>query len=143
MKITKNIIIILILVGLAVSVYLTKLHYAQDLNSTPAMCGISEVFSNCNSVLQSKYSEFFGIPTAVLGVLFYVTALVIVITSLLKQDRIFIKLLFWLELVGVIFSVILTYLQFFVLRAVCPYCLTSAIVTILVFGFSFYLKIKR
>lgn len=139
MKFIKIIIVGLLLIGLGVSAYLTYLHYRQ----VPAVCGTGSVFSNCESVLHSKYSEIYGIPMALLGVVFYVATLILSGLILFRNKRVFIELLFWLELTGVIFSTGLTYLQFFVLRAVCPYCLTSAIVTFLVFGLSWLLKVKN
>ena len=143
MKIIKGAIVVLILVGLAISVYLTSLHYAQTIDTqTPTICGASELFSNCGSVLRSEYSEIYGVPMALLGVFFYLSALILIVLTFFKNSEIFVKLLFWLEVVGLVFSGVLTYLQFFVLKAVCPYCLTSAIVTLLVFCLSFYLKKK-
>ena len=58
----------------------------------------------------------------------------------IERRKVSLNALLGIELIGLIFSMILTYLQIFVLEVVCPYCLTSAIVTIILFGMSFWLK---
>lgn len=136
MKMLKSLFIILILIGVGVSSYLTFLHYSQ----IPAVCGVSEIFASCDSVLSSKYSKLFGIPVALLGVFFYIATLFVFIFLISKKKKIFLTLLLLLESTGLIFSIIFTYLQFFVIKTLCPYCLTSALVTFLLFSLSFYFK---
>ncbi len=138
MKFFKVIFIALGMVGLGVSSYLTFLHFSQ----TSAFCRIGEIFSNCDVVLQSKYSEILGIPVALLGMIFYFSTLVIFLLLVYKKSKIFLRLLFFIEMIGVIFSAIFTYIQFFVIEALCPYCLTSAVVTMLLFLLSVVFKIK-
>ena len=138
MKFFRFIFIILILIGLGVSFYLTFLHFSQ----TSAICGSNEIFNNCDSVLESEYAEILGIPIALLGIVFYFSTLILFLFSIFKKNKIFINLLFFAEIIGIIFSAIFTYIQFFIIKALCPYCLTSAIVTLILFLLSFYLKIK-
>ncbi len=141
MKIGKKlslIIIFLILFGFGVALYLTSLHYT----GRSALCGASKTFSSCDMVLQSKYSEIFNIPVALFGVVFYVTLLVIFLEIVKRGEKFFINIMFILEIFGFLFSILLTYTQIFLIGALCPYCLTSAIVTTTLFFLSLYIKIN-
>jgi len=138
-KLTSASIIVLILAGLGVATYLTFLHYT----SGSAACGVMETFSKCDVVLQSRYAEIFGVPVALFGVIFYATLLFVLIKIVYKKDKLFIDLMFTLEVFGVIFSILLTYIQLLVIHALCPYCLSSAIITAILFFLSLYLKKKQ
>jgi len=89
----------------------------------------------CLTVNNSVYSEIYGIPVSAFGILAY---LVIAGIGLLESRW---KLageygplaIFGVSLAGVAFSAYLTYIEFFVLHAVCPYCLASAIIITVIF----------
>jgi uncharacterized membrane protein len=130
---------ILIFMGLAVASYLTFLHYTGH----SALCGVSNVFSNCDMVLQSKYAEVFGVPVALFGVVFYLFLFIVFSEIAKRRQKFFIEIMFALEIFGFIFSILLTYTQIFIIGAVCPYCLTSAIVTTALFFISFYMQHKN
>jgi uncharacterized membrane protein len=78
----------------------------------------------------SSYSEIAGIPIAALGGGAYLVMLLI----LIYKDRVdFLRdngamLLVGISLVGVLYSVYLTYIELYVIFAICPYCVLSAIV---------------
>jgi uncharacterized membrane protein len=81
----------------------------------------------------SQYSEIWGIPIALLGAGAY---LVIIVLLLLEERSELMReysplLVFGLSLVGVIYSIYLTYIEVAVLRAICPYCVISAVVLVL------------
>jgi uncharacterized membrane protein len=120
--------IILAVSGVIVSGYLSwvKLAHAQ------VFCGGS---GECELVANSPYAEIVGIPIAFLGLGAY-----IVITGLLllenygdfwKQNSPLI--IFGMTLVGLLYSAFLTYLEIAVIRAICPYCVVSAIIMTLLF----------
>jgi uncharacterized membrane protein len=83
-------------------------------------------------VNSSPYAEFFGIPIALIGAISYL----IMIGLLLTEDRgkFWTEynpiLMFGLTLSAVIYSIYLTYLEIAVLRAVCPYCVLSAAILV-------------
>jgi uncharacterized membrane protein len=84
---------------------------------------------NCGAVTSSKYAEIYGIPLSVIGLVGY---LAILATLFLMHKADFFKtyggyVLFGLTLIGFLFSMYLTYLQFGVLHEFCPYCLLSAV----------------
>ena len=85
---------------------------------------------DCAKVNSSSYSELLGIPIAAFGFAVYIAILVL---SALESRRsitpgLSILAAFGLSLFGVIYSVWLTYVEVAVLRAICPFCLASAIV---------------
>jgi uncharacterized membrane protein len=84
----------------------------------------------CETVANSPYSELAGINVAVLGIAGYVLLLV---TSLLRGD--IARLAgFALALTGFGFSVYLTYLELFVIDAICQWCVVSALLMTALFG---------
>jgi uncharacterized membrane protein len=113
---------LLALVGLGVASYLayTKLAHMA------VVCG---PVGDCDAVQVSPYSELFGIPVAVLGALTYVGILVLWVASRLVSVRLadLARLgLFGLAFIGALFSLYLTFLEPFVIGAVCAWCLASA-----------------
>lgn len=117
MNIKKIIILILAIAGFFDSSYLTITHYKHIVPP----CTITR---GCEAVLNSRFAEIYGIPLASLGILFFV---VLIFLLFLGMNKCF-KLWLW---GGVGVSIILIYLQAFVLHAYCQYCL---LVEAFVFG---------
>lgn len=115
----------LILAGLGalVSAYLTWVKLA---NATAFCSNVGD----CDAVNASVYSEVFGIPIALLGLGAYVAMGAL----LAAEDRAPILrewgplAVFGLALTGTLYSAYLTYVELFVIYAVCPYCVASAII---------------
>jgi uncharacterized membrane protein len=119
-------LVLLALIGIADSSYLA--HAA--LTNSPLNCGL---FDGCNVVAQSPYSKVFGIPLALFGLVYYVIALVlsaILVSSAGARMR---QAMFLWSGVGVLFSAYFMYIQYFLIEAICIYCVISAIVTGLLF----------
>ncbi len=113
----------LAVVGIVDSLYLTWIKLAR----TQALCtGVGD----CEAVNNSVYSEINGMPIAVLGLGMYLA----IILLLVFEDRVGIveiygpQAVFGLALTGALYSAYLTYLELFVIHAVCPYCVVSAVV---------------
>lgn len=125
-------IILLALVGLGISVYLT---WAYTANVAP-ICGTS---GGCETVQTSEYAWIAGVPVPMLGALGYTGILALAVLALRLEDRRELLLLglFGATLIGVLFSAYLTYIEFFVIFAICRWCIASAIVTVLAFLLSF------
>lgn len=127
---TNWLIPILITIGIGVATYLSYI----ETQSVKAICG---PVGDCNAVQQSRYAKLFGVlPIGIMGLLGYLALLAAwlanqFITSLEKPAAIsFFSMAFF----AVIFSLYLTYLEPFVIKAVCIWCLSSAvIVTLLLF----------
>ena len=67
----------LAVVGLAVSVYLTYEHYSESATLTCPDTGAV----NCVKVASSTWSELFGVPVAVLGLLYFVVVVALCMPS--------------------------------------------------------------
>lgn len=115
---------ILIIAGLGVAGYLT---YVETQNVAP-VCG---PVGDCGKVQSSEYALLLGVlPVGLLGVFGYVAILVAWLWGRLRSDRLadYAPLaVLGLTAFGVAFSIYLTYLEVFVILAVCAWCLTSAV----------------
>lgn len=115
--------IALALIGLIDSVYLIWIKIAND--KIYCLPGIGD----CWTVNTSSYSEILGIPVSVIGVFAYLTILLMVIfesrSNFLSTNGPI--LLFGLTLAGFLFSLYLTYIEIFVIFAICPFCVVSAL----------------
>lgn len=114
-------VIALATLGVAVSLYLLTVHW----NWWQAVClGVGD----CESVNLSRFSELLGIPVALLGALAY---LAMIAAAVLMARKMYVDnariALFFIAAIGVAFSAYLTYVELFILRAVCPWCVLSAI----------------
>jgi uncharacterized membrane protein len=78
--------------------------------------------SGCETVADSRYAELAGINVAVLGIVGYVGLL---LAAAVPGDRGRVGGLL-LSLVGFGFSAYLTYLELFVINAICQWCVASA-----------------
>lgn len=117
------------LLGLGISLYLSWIYLAGG----EPICLNG---SGCATVQASRYAQLGGVPVPVLGAGAYVTLLLIAVLAQKWENRQESLLLaaFGIALVGLIFSGYLTYLEFFVIRALCTWCLASAAVMGLAFG---------
>jgi uncharacterized membrane protein len=120
----------LVVFGLLISGYLSYVKLVE----VPTICVADSSIFNCEVVTNSVYSRMAGIPIAYLG--FIVN--VVILALLLLENRVAIlkengtALVFGVVLFAFLYSVYLVYLQFFVLQALCPWCLShEAYLTIL------------
>lgn len=120
------------LLGLFVSAYL----YLYKIGRIGTLaCGSG----GCETVQTSPWSRFLGVDVALIGLLGYAVLLVVALLALRSSQverRPPARLLTALAAVGVLFTAYLTYLELFVIHAICRWCAGSAaiIVTILVLG---------
>jgi uncharacterized membrane protein len=108
--------------GLGISSYLTYTHWAH----ASVACG---GLGSCNEVNNSKYAEVAGLPVAFLGALSYLALIGSALAWLWWRPSglAWSVMFFWgLSLVGTLYSAYLTYVELFVLEAVCIYCVASA-----------------
>ena len=122
-----KLIIFFSIIGTLDASYLTFKYYTKS----ELYCSF---FSGCDTVTNSQYSEIFGIPVALIGLIYYLS--VFIISLLLHKGYIKkIDLYFTcFTAIGFIASMWFMYLQFFVLSALCIYCIMSAISSTLIFA---------
>ena len=113
------------LAGVAISAYVWYTHVTDG----PVVC----LGSGCATVIRSEYGRLLGIPNGALGVLYFglVALTPLLERSLLPEAR---SLMLIPTSIALVLYLYLTYLQFFVLQAVCNWCLMSAGLTLLIFG---------
>ncbi len=110
-------------VGLLVALYLT----ATKLSGGLPVCG---PVHGCEDVAKSEYSSVFGVPVAVLGALFSALLALLGLAWALRADRRALLAAYGLGLVGILFVAYLTYLELFVIHAVCVWCVTYGVTVI-------------
>jgi uncharacterized membrane protein len=132
------IILVLAFLGLIDSVYLA--HAA--LSDTALSCGISGL-DGCNIVAQSAYSRIFGVPNGIYGVVFYALTLILSFVMIRSYHSWMLKLLLALTSAGLIASFYFLYLQVFLIKALCIYCLGSFIAALLICGASWLLRCRE
>ena len=101
--------------GLAIAIYLTSVKLAGGL----PVCG---PLQGCETVAQSQYSSIVGIPVALAGIAFSATLIVLSLIWWRRQQRRAILASYGLGLFGILFVAYLTYLELFVIGAVCLWC---------------------
>lgn len=106
---------ILDLAGLAIASYLSVVELAGDV---PA-CG---VLKGCEEVARSEYSRIGGIPVAVFGVALSLVLLILAVAWWRTDAYVLLLAHYGLSLAGVLFEVYFSYLQVFVIGAVCIWC---------------------
>lgn len=121
---------VVVVAGVLAAVYLSYV----EVGEYEAVCG---AIGDCNAVQQSEYAMLFGVlPVGVLGLIGYVGILGMWAAAQ-KWDashdygRLARVLLLGMVLFGVVFSAYLTFLEPFVIGASCAWCLTSALVMLL------------
>ena len=126
----NNVLFVLVVVGFFVTVYIFYKNRKQE----NLVCIIGK---KCDVVVNSSYNKTFGIKNYILGIFYYLFLGILVLIFLYFQKTI---LGINIELIiliisgfALLFSVYLTYIQFFVLKAICDYCLISALINLLIF----------
>lgn len=93
---------------------------------------------NCELVNNSRFADIQGVPIALLGAAGYLMMVVLLglewrNPAAAENARLGV---FGLALVGTLYSAYLTYIEFGVLHAICPYCLASAVIMTCLFALS-------
>lgn len=117
---------LLALVGLAETVYLTAMHLA----GAHVTCVTA---ANCSEVLGSRWASLGGIPLASIGALGYFAAFSLALLAAFEYRRAF-GLLALTVAAMFLTTLWLLYLQAFVLKTFCDYCLFSAALIFLLAG---------
>ena len=119
----------LALLGVFVAAYLT-LYKVGVIGSLACSIG------SCTTVQSSRYAMFAGLPVAAWGLAFYVTTFIVAMAGLQERfadSRPISLFLVASSAVGTAFSLWLTYLEAFVIRAWCQWCVVSAFIVLGIF----------
>jgi uncharacterized membrane protein len=102
--------------GLAIAGYLTYVHYA-------GVSPVCEIAHGCEKVQTSRWSSVAGVPVALLGLLGYAG----ILAALLARGETAMIAAAGQALVGAGFSAYLTYREVFTIKAICIWCVASAV----------------
>ncbi len=116
------------LLGTLVALYLWLYH----LGLSPLVCPIA----GCEKVQKSEFSSLLGIPVAAIGVVaftgLFISSLAGVLINQLRIDR----AVFLVSSLGLLAYVWFTYLELFVIRAICFWCVVSSLMMLGMWVFS-------
>ncbi|HEU4656995.1 MAG TPA: vitamin K epoxide reductase family protein [Capillimicrobium sp.] len=107
---------VLAALGAAVAGYLTTVHYAD----AAPICALS---GGCEKVQSSRYAELGGVPVALIGLAGYASILASLAVARGERGRLARA---GMTAIGTGFSLYLTYLELFVIDAICQWCVASA-----------------
>jgi len=127
-----KLIFVLSLFGLGISTYLSY----KYLTHTTIACFGGE--KGCDIVALSPYASVFTIPVPLLGVAGYLLIFLLSLVRLFRgtsesQKNLASQALFASSLMGTLYSFYLTYLELFVIYAICTWCVASAVTMTLIF----------
>ena len=142
------------ILGILDATYLTIEHYSNEIPP----CSIS-AFADCGKVLRSKYAMVGPVPLSVLGIVYYASVFALVSARVILSPKMSWMQTMWskvqsivhpakkwglpeflrdmqllMTLTGVVFSAYFVYLQLGVIKAICLYCMVSAINSMILFG---------
>lgn len=121
---------LLSLIGIFVAAYL-YLYKIGKIGSV--MCGTG----GCETVQLSRWSSFLGVDVALIGLVGYAGLFALALVSLqprLAHDHRPARLLAVLSGIGALFAAYLTWLELFVIHAICRWCVGSAVIVVLIFA---------
>ncbi|HEY8164314.1 MAG TPA: vitamin K epoxide reductase family protein [Gemmatimonadaceae bacterium] len=122
---TKRMIVAaLALAGIFVALYLL-------LYKLGAIGTLSCSVGSCETVNASRWATFLGLPVAAWGLGFYIalfSVAVVSTTARYADSPRMSGLLLAMTGIGILFSLWLTYLELFVIHAICQWCVVSAII---------------
>lgn len=104
---------IISILGFCLSVYLYLSHLSSSF-----FCPVGD----CLKVNSSSYAQIKGVPISALGILYY---LLLHIFTYCGNKVFVIKLIKYWLLLGLVFSLYLTYLELFEIKAICIWCIVS------------------
>ena len=113
--------------GLLVATYLWY-EYQQPTDIGCALQG-------CQTVRESIYAKFMGIDVPIFGIVYYLLNSIYITSLLIERRRFRYEILLFVafNFTGALVSVYLTYLEVYVIEAICQYCVMSAVAAILLF----------
>ena len=128
----RMLVALVALAGVFVALYLTlyKLGYIGTL-----ACAVG----SCETVQTSKWATLLGFPVGAWGVAYYLAVLALSLLGLTGRyadSRRLSDILLAITAFGLLFSIWLTYLELFVIHAICQWCVVSAILAAILFVLS-------
>ena len=140
---TKRILIVLLaLIGLALSIELCVVYYNANFaaDAAPSICAINDMM-DCDSVAKTSYSQFLGVPLSLWGVILYIFFLFMSFVDKIKNIRFlgFLEVfknpasyIFCIALFSFIMSMILGGISVFKINSICIFCFMTYFIDLLI-----------
>lgn len=140
---TKRILIVLLaLIGLALSIELCVVYYNANfaVDAAPSICAINDMM-DCDSVAKTSYSQFLGVPLSLWGVILYIFFLFMSFVDKIKNIRFlgFLEVfknpasyIFCIALFSFIMSMILGGISVFKINSICIFCFMTYFIDLLI-----------
>lgn len=122
----EKVIVGLATFGIVIMGYLTHVHFKKT-GST--LCDIAPGFS-CEIVNKSIYSEIFGVPVSVIGLIYFVAVILLVVGRIRGAA----KMIELFTLGALVFSLYLTGVELYVLATICVFCELSKVLMLVILG---------
>jgi len=130
----QKVALIAAFLGLLDALYLLVIKLTEE----PAFC--IQGIGDCWTVNTSKYSEIYGIPISLFGAVAFLA--IVLILNLENRIKFLAKygtlVFFGIALTGTIYSAYLTYLEVWVIHAICPFCIISALLMLILLIISIF-----
>jgi uncharacterized membrane protein len=124
------------LIGLAIAGYLSSVELRGELPNCGPLHG-------CEEVALSQYSRIGGVPVAVFGVVLSLVLFALAVAWWRTDEPRLLASHYGLSLLGVMFEVYFTYLELFVIGAVCVWCASYGISLLARFAVALWVWIHR
>jgi len=127
----------LVIIGICISSYLVYYHYASRAGAK-GWCNINDQI-NCKNVIQSRYSEIFGVPLAAFGLVWFSVSGIFHYfressVAFLGPNAPF--YLFVWSSIGVVSVIVLVFLEIFSVGSICLLCTACHIMAVGIFAIS-------
>lgn len=103
------------------------------------------ILQGCEKVTTSEYSVIWGVPVALVGSIYYLLVIVLSVMFLdLKNEKYFLYASY-LTIFGFLAAIYFVFIQLAIIKAICIYCMFSALTSTLLFiiGLLVILKSRR
>ena len=97
--------------------------------------------ANCDTVIFSDYSKFFGVPVELLGMAYYLIVAIaygVFLAAPTNMPQFVVFGIFFMTVIAFLFSLYLTFVQAFALKQWCTWCLVSAGMCTAIFGLAVF-----
>ncbi len=119
------------ILGVLLSAYLLYVDWkVRGHKEYKAVCDITDTAS-CTAVARSEYSHVFGLPNAVLGLLYYV------LVGILAHFGLY-ALAFAVSVPAILMTAYLAYVSYFRIRKICLVCHATYLINLAIFAYSIW-----